>query len=89
MKRLNDDKNNVCVLACDMHKQFGTDDCGLFALAYAIAICEDKDPSKLIFQQIAMRNHFNKVLQTKKLEQFTLNYIEIKDDTVPYYKEYL
>ena len=86
LKRLNDDKTNVCVMACDMHKQYGSDDCGLFALAYAIAICEEKDPSKLIFHQISMRNHFNEVLQTQQLKQF--DYFEIKDATSPNYNEY-
>ncbi len=34
-----------------MNKQFGTDDCGLFALAYALAICMDKNPAQLQFEQ--------------------------------------
>ena len=42
LKRLNEDKSNVVVMACDMPKQYGSNDCGLFALAYAIAICMEK-----------------------------------------------
>ena len=60
----------VRVLACNMIKQYGTNACGLFALAYAMAICEENDPAKLIFQQISMRNHFNKIMRTTEIEQF-------------------
>ena len=31
-----------------MPKQHGINDCGLFALAYAKAICESKEPDKLL-----------------------------------------
>ena len=86
LKRLNEDKNRVVIFACDMHKQFGTDDCGLFALAYALSICMEKNPAKLIFQQISMRSHFNQVLKTGTLEQF--EYFEIQDNTLTPYKEY-
>ena len=66
-----------------MYPQYGTNDCGLFALAYAIAICEEKDPAKLFFTQIAMRDHFNHVLQSQHLTHF-----EMKEMTTPHYKEY-
>jgi hypothetical protein len=49
----------MTVMACDMFEQYNTEDCGLFALANAIAICEDKGPSMLVFQKISMRDHFN------------------------------
>jgi hypothetical protein len=51
LKRLNSETSSVLVMACDMNKQFGTDDCGLFALAYALAICMDKNPAQLQFEQ--------------------------------------
>ncbi len=67
LKRLNSETSCVLVMACDMNKQFGTDDCGLFALAYALAICMNKNPAQLLFEQISMRNHFNDVLKTQNL----------------------
>ena len=73
-------------MACDMPKQYGTDDCGLFALAYAIAICMDKNPAKIIFEQISMRNHFNQVLKTQNLQQF--NHFEIENNTLTNYNEH-
>ena len=33
LKRLNEVTGTVTIMACDMPKQYGTDDCGLFALA--------------------------------------------------------
>ena len=45
LKRLNMDSGSVRVLGCNMPQQYGTSDCGLFALAYAIAICENKEPA--------------------------------------------
>ena len=42
-----------------MPTQKGSDDCGLFALAYAIEICQGKNPANLIYNQLLMRSHFN------------------------------
>jgi hypothetical protein len=86
LKRLNVDKSNVVVMACDMPKQYGSNDCGLFALAYAIAICMEKNPAKLIFEQISMRNHFNQVLKSQNLQQF--NHFEIENTTLTNFNEY-
>ena len=61
LKRLNMDSGSVRVLGCNMPQQYGTSDCGLFALAYAIAICENKEPDKLILHQISMRDRYNSI----------------------------
>ena len=86
LKRLNEDRGTITIMACDMNKQYGTDDCGIFALAYAIAICMDKNPAKLLFEQISMRNHFNQVLKSQNLQQF--NHLEIENSTLSHYYEY-
>ena len=31
LKRLNEDRGTITIMACDMNKQYGTDDCGIFA----------------------------------------------------------
>jgi hypothetical protein len=67
-------------MACDMNKQFGTDDCGLFALAHALAISLDKNPAQLLFEPISMPNHFNDVLKTQNPQQF--NPFEIQSNTL-------
>ena len=45
-----------------MQKQVGGNDCGLFAIAIATAIAFGADPTKLHFDQAAMRSH---LIQTK------------------------
>ena len=42
-----------------VQKQKGASDCGLFALANLISICNRLDPSDLIFDQNKMREHYN------------------------------
>ena len=66
--------------------QYGSNDCGLFALAYAVAICMETNPAKLIFEQIWMRNHFNQVLKSQNLQQF--NHFEIENTTLTNCNEY-
>lgn len=41
----------------DVQKQRGGSDCGLFALAFIASICNSQDPSSLVYDQSAMRNH--------------------------------
>ena len=86
LKRLNINDSQIRVLACNMPQQYGMNDCGLFALAYAISICEQKQPSKLIFQQMSMRDIYNCVLQTEALKPF--DFYEINDDRLVNYNEY-
>ena len=40
----------------------------------------DKNPAKIIFDQISMRYHFNQVLKTQNLQQF--NHFEIENNTL-------
>jgi hypothetical protein len=49
MKRLNSQSGSIEMVHCSVYPQYGSDDCGLFALGYIIALSEKKDPSKLIF----------------------------------------
>ena len=69
-----------------MPKQLGINDCGLFALAYAIAIWESKEPAKLLYLQIAMRDNFNTTLKTQELKQFDC--FEINEYKLVNYEEY-
>ena len=53
-----------------MPRQKGSDDCGLFALAYAIEICQGKNPANLIYNQLLMRSHFNTCIKNDKFTNF-------------------
>ena len=54
----------------DVTCQNGSDDCGLFAVAYATTICYGKKPEKFIFDQGLMRRHLLKCLENKLVEEF-------------------
>ena len=41
----------------DMQRQSGGDDCGLFAIASALCLCEGKDPGTHSWKQQSMRQH--------------------------------
>ncbi len=71
-----------------MQYQSGSSDCGLFAIAYACAICHGLDPSNLIYRQDSMRSrafdaaklavfpcerqHINTTITSKKMDIFCL-----------------
>ena len=56
----------------DVQSQNGDSDCGLFAIAFAIALCNRDDPSKLSFDQHKMRPHLVECFATGKMTPFPL-----------------
>jgi hypothetical protein len=64
----------------EVESQEGSKDCGLFALAYVLAIANKKDPAKLRFVQSSMRAHFNSCIQLGKFTEFESEEID-KDTT--------
>ena len=60
------DKIYFAIEYTDMYEQAGSNDCGLFALASACAICNDQDPSALKFKQTNMRSYLSIKCITKK-----------------------
>ena len=87
LKRLNVEAKTFYIISSNVEEQFGLNDCGLFALAYAIAICEGKDPAKLLFHQISMRHHFNDVISGNELTQFKNT--ELKEKIIKYSEHYI
>ena len=53
-----------------VQKQKGASDCGLFALANLISICNRLDPSDLIFDVNKMREHYNNSIVKSKFDMF-------------------
>ncbi len=56
-----------------VQQQQGTRDCGLIAIAYAVHLANNKDPSKVKFTQAKMREHYLSCLRNKKLELFPVD----------------
>ena len=54
----------------DVQHQSGGSDCGLFAIAFAMALCSGKDPHLLTFDQSKMRAHFIKCIEMQDNNNF-------------------
>ena len=87
LKRINYEKNYFEIYNCQVQNQIQYNDCGLFALAFAIAICENIEPAQLKFDQNSMRRHFNWTLNNQNsLIQFSN---EINYDFKPKYTKHI
>ena len=53
-----------------IHKQDGGDDCGLFAIANATALCYGFDPTQFSWQQGAMRAHLKTCINDGRMTMF-------------------
>ena len=64
-------KRDLTVRKVNVQQQrIGTQDCGLFAVAYATEICYGKDPAMATFEQSKMNNHLLQCLQEGKITRF-------------------
>ena len=50
-------KQSFTLVLVDLHKQDGYNDCGMFAVAFATALCFQQQPGKVIFHQSRMRQY--------------------------------
>ena len=72
----------------NMQQQRGPNDCGLFAIATATALCNGIDPNKLEFTQKGMRQHFANAIEMKMLSPFPASRVSARQPIV-YLAEYL
>ena len=56
----------------NVHTQTGTIDCGLFAIATVTCLLFDGDPTTVVFDQEALRQHFIKILETNVITLFPI-----------------
>ena len=56
----------------NVHRQIGTSDCGLFALAFATSLCHADDPTQHLYTQDAMRAHLIAAFESGKLKDFPI-----------------
>ena len=56
---LNTSKDKITLQYMSVKHQYGGSDCGLFALAFATALCVGLDPTACKFKQELMREHFS------------------------------
>ena len=63
-------KESIELRFIDVQKQSGTNDCRLYAIAYAIALCFGKSPSGLVFDQSLMRKHLRNCFEQSNMTMF-------------------
>ena len=51
------ESTSIHIEICDVQRQAGGDDCGLFALAFAAAVCAGQNPAEISFIQHQLRDH--------------------------------
>lgn len=64
------DRKSVTIIHRNVQQQVGIDDCGLFAIAFAVALCNGTDPSSVKFDQSEMRNHVKECIKVGQLSMF-------------------
>lgn len=61
-------------------RQLGSNDCGLFALAYVKSLCENEDPALIKYNQVKMRKNYNHFIRKSqndfKIDQINSNHLE-------------
>ena len=55
-------KEKFTVLMVPVHQQEGSEDCGVFAIAYAVELAFGGDPRAVIYRQESMRSHLESCL---------------------------
>ena len=60
----------------NVERQKEFNDCGLYAIAYLVAIIHNRDPTKLLSNQNALRKHFNLCLLSDCWDEFPHQYLE-------------
>ena len=60
----------ITIKVIDVQQQTGCSDCGLFALAFAADLVENKDPFTRSYFQSKLRGHLNKCFDAEKISTF-------------------
>ena len=63
-------EEKVLVSFENVQQQIGGNDCGLFALAFAISLCYNDVPSLMFYDQISLRNHYAKCIEDNEIQSF-------------------
>ena len=63
-------KEKFTVEMVPVHQQVGSEDCGVFAIAYAVELAFGGDPRAVIYRQESMRSHLESCLCEGKPSPF-------------------
>ena len=63
-------RSHLVIRRLSVQQQVGVKDCGLFAVAFAVDVCQRNNPSRVSYDQRKMRSHFASCLQKGHLDTF-------------------
>lgn len=64
------DAGGLTIHLPSVQQQKGCHDCGLFALAFMVEVCEGRAPGSATFDQPGMRSHLQRCMKNGKLSAF-------------------
>ena len=64
------EQSTIKIKFMNVQIQYGSSDCGLFAVAFATSLCEGIDPTTCIYRQPNMRRHFLACIDNGKMKAF-------------------
>ena len=67
---MNTDNEMIRINHIDVQRQTGSNDCGLFAMAFAVTLCMNGDPHLFMYNQLGMRSHLYECFETSYISQF-------------------
>ncbi len=66
-------QGSLSVDICHVERQEGSNDCGLYAIAYATDLANGRDPSRLSYSQAEMRKHLIECLESEAIAPFPVD----------------
>ena len=65
-----EEHNDLKVTIEPAQQQRGGSDCGLFAIAFCLALASNQDPTTLRYRQSRMRSHLSEIFRTEIIKPF-------------------
>ena len=63
-------RSQLIIRRLSVQQQVGAKDCGLFAVAFAVEVCQRNDPSRVSYDHSKMRSHFASCLEKGHMDTF-------------------
>ena len=82
------DTSQILIECMNVHKQSGSDDCGLMTIAFVTCLLFEQDPVKVRFDQKRLRQHLLQCLNSGEMRPFpVLSYRSVRQQVLQRCKE--
>lgn len=78
-KQLFPDLDAVFIDKRCVQQQSNSNDCGIFALAFATSLCYQKDPGTVLYVEDRLRSHYNSCISNNKAVEFPSNEMRVRN----------